>query len=301
VGTARTFSEGQRAYEARRAAKAGMTLENWLDGKQRQPVAQVQAQQQPAAPAAGHPPAAGQPPTPRKPRATGSRARGRRRTRAIRRIPLRISRLLVLLRWIVEYGERCADALLHHPAGPQAGQLVISFRTADLAAILARIQRGLLIAAGLRAHLLHQAAIGRPVRDVESRDRPPAAPATATDAQTAARRPRARPRPNLIALPLYRMPTAAQIAEELRRRPLGAVLVDLCRDLGIAPGVLQPGQWKALQDAVLDYGGSLVTLLFREWGPPLLLTPPDTACEPRAEDRDTMPQAAMAWQTGPPG
>ena len=29
------MSEGQRAYEARRAAKAGMSLEKWLDGKER--------------------------------------------------------------------------------------------------------------------------------------------------------------------------------------------------------------------------------------------------------------------------
>ncbi len=33
---AKTLSEGQRAYEARRAAKAGMSLERWLDSKQRQ-------------------------------------------------------------------------------------------------------------------------------------------------------------------------------------------------------------------------------------------------------------------------
>jgi hypothetical protein len=34
--TSKTLTEGQRAYEARRAAKAGMTLEKWLDSKQRQ-------------------------------------------------------------------------------------------------------------------------------------------------------------------------------------------------------------------------------------------------------------------------
>jgi hypothetical protein len=29
------MSEGQRAYEAKRAAKAGISLEKWLDGKER--------------------------------------------------------------------------------------------------------------------------------------------------------------------------------------------------------------------------------------------------------------------------
>jgi phage gp46-like protein len=31
-----TLSEGQRAYEARRAAKAGVSLEKWLADKQKQ-------------------------------------------------------------------------------------------------------------------------------------------------------------------------------------------------------------------------------------------------------------------------
>jgi hypothetical protein len=32
------MSAGQRAYEAKRAAKAGMSLDKWLDAKQRQAV-----------------------------------------------------------------------------------------------------------------------------------------------------------------------------------------------------------------------------------------------------------------------
>ncbi len=34
--TARVLTEGQRAYEAKRAAKAGMSLEKWLASKQRE-------------------------------------------------------------------------------------------------------------------------------------------------------------------------------------------------------------------------------------------------------------------------
>jgi hypothetical protein len=36
VNTRKVLSEGQRAYEEKRAAKAGMTLEKWLASKQRQ-------------------------------------------------------------------------------------------------------------------------------------------------------------------------------------------------------------------------------------------------------------------------
>lgn len=41
----RTLTEGQRAYEAKRAAKAGMTLEKWLSSKQRQQEAEARARE----------------------------------------------------------------------------------------------------------------------------------------------------------------------------------------------------------------------------------------------------------------
>ena len=37
---ARELSEGQRAYEEKRAAKAGMSLEKWLAGKEKQQAAE---------------------------------------------------------------------------------------------------------------------------------------------------------------------------------------------------------------------------------------------------------------------
>lgn len=43
VLTARTLTEGQRAYEAKRAAKAGMSLDKWLSSKQRQQEAEAKA------------------------------------------------------------------------------------------------------------------------------------------------------------------------------------------------------------------------------------------------------------------
>lgn len=37
------LTEGQRSYEAKRAAKAGMSLEKWLESKQRQQDAEARA------------------------------------------------------------------------------------------------------------------------------------------------------------------------------------------------------------------------------------------------------------------
>ncbi|MDE2582464.1 MAG: hypothetical protein KGL52_12595 [Rhodospirillales bacterium] len=51
-----TLSEGQRAYEARRAAKAGMSLEKWLDSKARAQEAAAKAERK-ATETAKRPPA----------------------------------------------------------------------------------------------------------------------------------------------------------------------------------------------------------------------------------------------------
>jgi hypothetical protein len=49
---ARILSEGQREYEARRAAKAGVSLEKWLDNKHKQQTAAVAAKEKAATEAA---------------------------------------------------------------------------------------------------------------------------------------------------------------------------------------------------------------------------------------------------------
>lgn len=46
----RTLSEAQRVYEAKRAAKAGMSLEKWLASKQRAQQAEARAREKAAEP-----------------------------------------------------------------------------------------------------------------------------------------------------------------------------------------------------------------------------------------------------------
>jgi len=41
--TIQSLTEGQRAYEAKRAAKAGMSLDKWLNSKQREREAEAKA------------------------------------------------------------------------------------------------------------------------------------------------------------------------------------------------------------------------------------------------------------------
>ncbi|MCO6418299.1 hypothetical protein JYK14_19325 [Siccirubricoccus sp. KC 17139] len=49
----RKMSEGQRAYEAKRAARAGMSLERWLDQKAKEAEAERATAAKAVAPAAG--------------------------------------------------------------------------------------------------------------------------------------------------------------------------------------------------------------------------------------------------------
>jgi hypothetical protein len=47
----------------------------------------------------------------------------------------------------------------------------------------------------------------------------------------------------------------------VRRRPVGAVIADICRDLGIMPGQLDRAFWEELSRAIIIYGGSLAGFL----------------------------------------
>jgi hypothetical protein len=50
VKTTKTLTEGQRAYEAKRAAKVGMSLDKWLASKERAQQAEARAREKAAEP-----------------------------------------------------------------------------------------------------------------------------------------------------------------------------------------------------------------------------------------------------------
>ncbi len=176
-----------------------------------------------------------------------------------RAVPPRIGQVVGLLRTLVAYGRNLADTLRQHSAAPHLLPcftfVATTFATTDLALILARISRGLLRAAALEDRLRQRAARGQdlqqPARSRPASARNPRAAKPATRQHDPARDPS-------LASP----PTLEQIAAEDRRRPIGAVLVDICLDLGIAPGQMDRATWDELSRAVIDYGGNLVTLIF---------------------------------------
>jgi hypothetical protein len=97
---------------------------------------------------------------------------------------------------------------------------------------------------------------------------------------------------------LARLPTEEEIAAEVRRRPIGAVVVDICCDLGIAPGNLDRAFWDEIFDAVVMYGGNLCRLV-TDLGKRMSVWWHDSQFDPAALGWPTPPRSP-APATGPP-
>ncbi|MFZ0016651.1 MAG: hypothetical protein WAL10_04890 [Acetobacteraceae bacterium] len=160
--------------------------------------------------------------------------------------PSRSANLLGLVRKLIDYGRELA-ATIRRRAFADPGPVMSCFGTADVALILARVSRGLHRANALDARLLRNAnRLDAAPRETVSRPAPRAPrPATAPAAcETDAR--------------LAHLPTPEQIAAKIRRQPIGAVLADICRDLGILPS--HP-LWRELQVAIIRENGNFAGLV----------------------------------------
>jgi hypothetical protein len=200
--------------------------------------------------------------------------------------PTSTGRLLRLVRALIDYGRQLAVTLQQRTATTNLTDITRNFGTIDIGEILARITRGLLRAAALEARL--------------GRRLPPRHAAPAAISAPSHRQPRAAPHvdPSAGAAEprIVRLPTPAEIATQARRRPIGAVIADICRDLGIVPS--HP-LWRELPLAIIANGGNLATLvkdiLQRLFTCPI--NPPATHYP--AEPPPHLP-AAFAPATGPP-
>ena len=168
--------------------------------------------------------------------------------------PSRFGRLIDVVRKLIDYGRELATTLQRRVATTDLATVTRPFGTSDIGLILARVTRGLLLANALEARVVALAA--RPAAPPAAPSRPPA--------QHAPRAPRpAAVRPTQAADPrLALLPTPEQIAAEVRRRPAGAVIADICRDLGILPS--HP-LWLELSFVIVRHGGSFNRLLKDIW------------------------------------
>jgi hypothetical protein len=173
-------------------------------------------------------------------------------------MPAAIGRVLSVVRKLINYGKQLVATVEQRAAAPGFIRFSRPFGSTDLAVILTRITNGLRRAAGLEARLCRRAARGQDLAPTPTRL--PTAPGPRAARQFA--RPDSRPEPrssNRIEDPrLARLLTEEEIAAELRRRPIGAVIVDICQDLGIVPRDLDRAFWDEIKEAIKLYGGSLM-------------------------------------------
>jgi hypothetical protein len=164
----------------------------------------------------------------------------------------RITGLIGLVRKLNDYGRELATALRERgltdrPAGPLA-----CFGTHNVALILSRVAAALLRAEALEARLTQSAARADP-----QPRQPPAPLQRAPRAAPPQAGPAAAPDPLLA-----RLPTPEEIAADMRRKPVGVVLLDICRDLGITA---DHPLWCELNLAIIMHGGGLAAFFKDIW------------------------------------
>ncbi len=185
--------------------------------------------------------------------------------------PRNIALLLHTVRTLLDYGRHLIGTVSHRAAAPNFNTIAACFGTANISTILAHLNRGLLRAAALERILLARAATGRDIDIVEPRIRTPQpqpVPAEAATPQPAA--PLAAPRPPRPTLPIgwndpeLFMPTVQDLERQVRRRPLGRTIFDICLDLAVVPGFCTGEFWNELFAAMHHFGGSVAALMVQK-------------------------------------
>jgi hypothetical protein len=186
-------------------------------------------------------------------------------------VPANISQILHILRILLGYGRHLAATLEHRAVARGFSVIAQCFGTAKVSVILAHLYRGIMRAVSLERMLLARAARGRDLtiqapRTNAPRKAPPT-PEPGTEPQAAseppaqtATPPHVRPASPDAPLDLAHLPTMAQLEAEIRRRPVGRVIADICQDLGIAPRLCAGGFWNSIFDALRWYRGNLARL-----------------------------------------
>jgi hypothetical protein len=199
-------------------------------------------------------------------------------------LPTRTGRVTGLLHKLIDYGKALARLVQQRSGERVPSSLAGQFGTMNVALILMRIVRGLQLAKALEARLA-----AHPLREEA------AAEERAAPAEHAPRTPQpTKPRVSRVTPQLRDMPTPEEIAEAVRHRPVGAVIVDICQDLGIGPS--HP-LWGEVMMVVTEFGGNFVALVNHVTDRLLWWSTDPTAFEDAGWPAS---QAAAACGTGPP-
>ena len=232
-------------------------------------------------------------------------------------LPPRIGHLFQLLHILLDVGFHLSETLEHRAAARGFATIGQFFGTARTPEILARIMRGVLRLVALQRVLLERASCGRDLPEFKppgerAEPRPPGEPAVQPETKEKKRR---GPRPNPNAVPdLDDLPSLEEFEAEVRRRPIGRTLADICRDLGVSPAFCTREMWNALFFAIHHNHGNVGKLyldfcrrreaFIPEWNADMHLGLPEQMPDGirRAVGfRIGEPPAVPEWVTLPPG
>ena len=174
-------------------------------------------------------------------------------------IPTRLAAVLQLVRVLLTHGRRLAETAADQAHTPQFATIAAVFGTYNLAFIVLRVQRGILRAIALERYLLARAARGRDLTIIPPRTRTPASPR-----ETSQPAPASAPTYGRFLPPNhpanFHIPTLQELQAQIRRRPIGRTIADICTDLAVIPGFCTSEFWGGLFDTLQSYGGSLTAM-----------------------------------------
>jgi hypothetical protein len=181
-------------------------------------------------------------------------------------LPHNIAVILHAVGILLNYGRHLIDTVRQRATAPNFNAIAACFGTANLSTILAHLNRGILRAEALERMLLARAATGRDIDFVERRTRAPEPqPAPAAEPEQPAAVPPAprkcASRPAAWDDPELFMPTLQELDRQVRRRPVGRTIYDICSDLGVVPAFCHSGFWNQLHEMMHFLGGSIVRLM----------------------------------------
>ncbi len=184
-------------------------------------------------------------------------------------MPEYIAFLLHAVGILLGYGRHLLATVERRATAPTFPAIAACFGTANLPTILAHLNRGILRATALQNMLLARAETGRDISIVIRRVRTAEAPPAPTDPQPEQpadqpATPKAAPRRSLPPGrddPELFMPTLEELERQVRRRPVGRTITDICRDLAVVPGFCTPAFWNGIFEIMHYFGGSVETVM----------------------------------------
>ena len=166
--------------------------------------------------------------------------------------------LLHATRALLTYGRHLLDTVRQRATASNFNAIAACFGTANLSTILAHLRRGVLRAEALQRVLLTREATGRDIEFVERRtstpEPSPAPAATEGLLPTRKRAPRLS-RPAGWDDPELFMPTLEDLERQVRRRPIGRTICDICLDLAVVPGLCHSAFWNERFEIMNWFGG----------------------------------------------